>query len=151
MPAPLRSRLTKSEQMARVRSRDTFPERALRAALTRLGVRYRLHRKQLPGTPDIYISRVRLAIFVNGCFWHGHDCLRGRSPATNVVFWTAKIDRNVERDADAVNRLRGLGIHSATVWQCEIGACDAFARRVANHYHAAVGDALENTDHYRTP
>jgi DNA mismatch endonuclease (patch repair protein) len=130
--------VNKSEQMARVRSRDTTPERMLRRLLSNHGVRYRLHRKDLPGTPDVYVSRLRLAIFVNGCFWHGHDCARGRRPATNVEFWNTKIERNRARDAEVLQNLATRGIETLTIWQCDIKKCDGSAADIAARYrHAA--------------
>lgn len=128
--------MNKSEQMARVRSRDTEPEIRLRRSLWSCGVRYRLHRKDLPGKPDVYVSRLRLAIFVNGCFWHGHDCPRGKRPSTNAAFWNAKIDRNRERDARAKRDLIGRGIESLTLWECGLRACDEIAARIAERYRS---------------
>lgn len=126
--------MNKSEQMARVRSRDTAPELFVRRALSRLGVRYRLHPKGLPGTPDVYVGRLRLAIFVNGCFWHGHECPRGKRPSTNTEFWNAKIERNRARDAQVVRELAEQGIESLTVWQCVMRECDAIAAAIALRY-----------------
>lgn len=128
--------MNKSEQMSRVRSSDTAPEIRMRRALSQLGVRYRLHRKDLPGKPDLYVGRLRLAIFVNGCFWHGHDCSRGRRPATNTEFWNAKIDRNRARDAKVNLELAERGIETLTVWQCAIRDCDRFAASVATRYRS---------------
>ena len=86
--------------MRRVKGRDTGPEMTVRRALTRLGARYRLHRKDLPGSPDVVMPGRRLALFVHGCFWHGHDCPRGaRVPKQNRDYWTAKVARNRARDA----------------------------------------------------
>ncbi|MFZ1125724.1 MAG: very short patch repair endonuclease [Candidatus Baltobacteraceae bacterium] len=126
--------MNKSEQMRRVRRRDTAPELAVRHALSRLGVRYRLHRKDLPGKPDVYVGRLRLAIFVNGCFWHGHDCPRGKRPSSNAEFWRAKINRNCERDAKVVRELAERGIESLTLWQCSLRHCDEVAAAVAARY-----------------
>jgi DNA mismatch endonuclease (patch repair protein) len=126
--------MKKSEQMARVRTRDTAPELAARRALSRLGIRYRLQRKDLPGKPDVYIGRLRLAIFVNGCFWHGHECARGKRPSTNVAFWNEKIDRNRARDARVVQELAERGIMSLALWQCGIGEFDKVASGVAARY-----------------
>jgi DNA mismatch endonuclease (patch repair protein) len=106
----------------------------VRRALSRLGVRYRLHRKDLPGKPDIFVGRLRLAIFINGCFWHGHDCTRGKRPATNEAFWNAKIERNRERDAKVVGQLAERGIESLTLWQCALRDCDTVAAAVAERY-----------------
>lgn len=129
--------MNKSEQMARVRSRDTAPEISVRRALASLGVRYRLHRKDLPGKPDVYIGRLRLAIFVNGCFWHGHNCLRGKRPSSNTEFWNTKIERNRNRDAKVVTELAERGIESLTLWQCALRDCDAVAAKVAERYRRA--------------
>jgi DNA mismatch endonuclease (patch repair protein) len=126
--------MNKSEQMARVRSRETAPELSVRRALSRLGIRYRLHRKDLPGKPDLYVSRLRLAIFVNGCFWHGHECPRGKRPSSNADFWNAKIERNRERDARVVCELADRGIESLTMWQCALRDCDEIAAAVAKRY-----------------
>ena len=92
----------RSAVMRRVKSRDTSPERLVRKLLTELGVRYRLHRADLPGKPDIVMAGRRLAILIHGCFWHGHDCARGaRVPKQNTDYWLAKVGRNRARDADS--------------------------------------------------
>ena len=90
--------LSKSEAMSRIRTRGTGMELLLRAALTAEGVRYRVNLRTLPGTPDVYVPRLTLAIFVNGCFWHGHPCPKGRRPTTNALFWESKISATVARD-----------------------------------------------------
>lgn len=106
--------------MARVRQRDTAPEVSLRRALWAAGLRYRLHDKRLPGTPDIVFARARLAVFVHGCFWHCHGCERSqRLPKANADFWRTKLARNVERDAEVQRRLRDLGWRTVVVWECE--------------------------------
>lgn len=129
--------MNKSEQMAHVRSRDTEPELRVRRELTARGIRYRLHRKDLPGKPDVYVGRLRLAIFVNGCFWHGHDCPRGKRPSTNADFWNAKINRNRERDAKVMQELAKRGIETLTLWQCGIRECEEVASRIADQYRKA--------------
>lgn len=111
-------KLTKSEQMARVRSKDTTPEVLLRKALWAQGHRYRL-RIKLPGTPDLGFSRARLAIFVDGCFWHGcpeHYC----APVQNAEFWAAKVARNVARDRRVDESLAQLGWRVIRVWEHEL-------------------------------
>lgn len=111
----------RSAVMRRVKARDTKPEMRVRKALTRLGVRYRLHRKDLPGCPDITMPGRRLAIFVHGCFWHGHDCARGaRTPKQNRNYWVEKIARNRARDAQALSQLEALAWRVETVWECEM-------------------------------
>jgi len=111
----------RSAVMRRVRGRDTTPELTVRKALTKLGARYRLHRKDLPGSPDIVLPGRRLALFVHGCFWHGHDCARGaRVPKQNRDYWVGKVGRNRARDERAREALAGLGWRVATVWECEL-------------------------------
>ena len=100
------TREQRSRVMARVKSTNTTPELKVRKALTRLGVRYRLHRKDLPGHPDIVLPGRKLAIFVHGCFWHGHDCALFRLPGTRRAFWEAKINRNRERDVEVKQAVR---------------------------------------------
>lgn len=126
--------LSKSEQMARVRSRNTKPEMLVRKVLSSLGVRYRLHRKELPGCPDLYVGRLQLAVFVNGCFWHGHQCARGKRPKTNIDFWNKKIQRNKIRDRDAVQRLERMGVDTLTFWGCDTASVDLLCRRIARRY-----------------
>ena len=107
--------------MAQVRSRDTAPEMAVRRALHAAGYRYRLHRRDLPGSPDIVLPKHRLVVQVHGCFWHGHDCSRGdRLPSTNTDYWRAKIQRNRRRDHMATEALAEAGWRVVTIWECEI-------------------------------
>ena len=120
--------------MARVRSCDTQPEKLVRHLLSALGVRYRLQRKDLPGRPDLYVSRLRLAIFVNGCFWHSHECARGKRPKTNSKFWDEKIQRNKIRDRDAVQRLERMGVDTLTFWTCDTVRFASFCRSIARRY-----------------
>jgi DNA mismatch endonuclease, patch repair protein len=137
--------LSKSEQMARVRSRDTLPEKVVRSALAGAKVRFRLHRRDLPGTPDLYIGRLRLAIFVHGCFWHGHDCPRGTPPSTNTEFWTLKLRRNVERDDAARSALRDCGIATLTIWACQLASIERTVAPVVEAYHRGTAQAPVNT------
>ncbi len=111
----------RSAVMRAVKSRDTTPERAVRAILRRLAPGYRLHRADLPGKPDIVYGRRKLAIFVHGCFWHGHDCARGaRMPKTNAGYWRAKIARNRARDETTLAALAALGWRTLVVYECEL-------------------------------
>ena len=111
----------RSAVMRRVKGRDTSAERKVRKLLTALGRRYRLNRKDLPGKPDIVLAGRRLAIFVHGCFWHGHDCARGaRAPKANADYWRRKIERNRERDAAARNALAAVGWRALVIWECEL-------------------------------
>ena len=113
----LRSRI-----MRAVKDRDTKPELFVRSQLHRAGYRFRLHRKTLPGRPDLTFPGRRKVIFVHGCFWHGHDCKRGaRSPKNNAEYWRAKIDRNRARDERNREALSDDGWKVAIVWECELG------------------------------
>lgn len=104
---------------------------ALRRALHALGYRYRLHVAALPGKPDIVFPSRRKAVFVHGCFWHGHDCPRGaRMPKTNVAYWSAKLERNRNRDTLNKSRLTEQGWRSLVVWECEFRQPDALIERV---------------------
>ncbi|MEM7523448.1 MAG: very short patch repair endonuclease [Pseudomonadota bacterium] len=124
--------MDRSAVMARIKSRNTTPERAARTALRALGhVGYRLHRKDLPGRPDIAFIGKRRAIFVHGCFWHGHDCKRGaRTPKTNTDYWRAKIARNRARDEAAAAALTKSGWRVLTLWECEMKDAAALSARL---------------------
>ncbi len=107
--------------MRAVKGRDTTPELRVRRAAHALGLRFRLHRKDLPGSPDLVFPSRRVALFVHGCFWHGHDCPRGaRVPATNTAYWTAKIARNMARDAKSAADLKAAGWRPLILWECQI-------------------------------
>lgn len=106
--------------MAAVRSANTKPEMRVRSAAHKLGFRFRLHKKELPGTPDLVLPSRRVALFVHGCFWHSHDCTRGqRLPETNVTFWRTKIGRNIERDKEVRSELLALGWKPVVIWECQ--------------------------------
>ena len=121
----------RSAVMRRVKGRDTTPELKVRRALTALGVRYRLNRKDLPGSPDIVMAGRRLAIFVHGCFWHGHDCARGsRVPKANRDYWLAKVARNKSRDAAADAALTAKGWRVETIWECDLRDKPALTARL---------------------
>ena len=118
--------------MRQVKGKDTSPELAVRKALTRLGARFRLHRKDLPGNPDIVLPGRRLALFVHGCFWHGHDCARGaRVPKQNRDYWTAKVARNRARDAANRGNLEAQGWRVETIWECELKDAAALTSRLS--------------------
>lgn len=106
--------------MRRVKATDTGPERIVRRLVHSLGYRYRLHRRDLPGCPDLVLPRYRTVIFVHGCFWHMHSCKAGRkAPKTNAEYWQAKRDRNRRRDARVRRQLRRQGWRVLTVWECQ--------------------------------
>jgi DNA mismatch endonuclease (patch repair protein) len=109
----------RSRNMARVKNKNTAPELLVRSLLHRMGYRFRLHRRDLPGSPDIVLPRHKKVIFVHGCFWHGHDCPRGRRPSTNREFWDVKLDRNIERDRSAQRELNKIGWKTLVIWQCQ--------------------------------
>lgn len=107
--------------MSHIRSKNTKPEVKLRKELFMLGYRYRINKKGLPGSPDIVLPKYRTAIFVNGCFWHGHkDCKYYTVPETNTEFWTDKVSKNKERDALNNQRLESLSWSIITIWECEL-------------------------------
>jgi DNA mismatch endonuclease, patch repair protein len=110
----------RSRTMRAVKGRNTKPEIAVRRLARRLGYRFRLHRADLPGKPDLTFANHR-AVFVHGCFWHGHGCKRGaRTPKTNRAYWTAKIARNKTRDRRSLRRLKAEGWLSLVIWECEL-------------------------------
>lgn len=128
----------RSRNMARIRGRDTKPEIALRSALHRLGLRFRVCRRDLPGTPDVVFPRQRLAVQVRGCFWHQHaGCPAGRLPASRLEYWRPKLEGNVRRDAERDAALVALGWRLLVVWECELKGANAVARVAAG-----VADAL---------
>lgn len=121
----------RSAVMARIKSKNTTPELVVRKSTHALGYRFRLHRQDLPGKPDLVFVRKRKVIFVNGCFWHGHDCRRGaRMPASNTTYWTAKISRNVERDRGNRKALRSMGWEILIVWECQLKKPSELRRRL---------------------
>lgn len=122
----------RSAVMRRVKGRDTGPEMMVRRALRAAGVGYRLGGCGLPGRPDLVMKGRRVAVFVHGCFWHGHDCARGaRRPKANADYWDAKRARNIARDREAVAKLTKDGWRVVTIWECDLKHSDAAARVVA--------------------
>jgi len=132
------SQKQRSRNMAAVRSSDTMPEKTVRSILHGLGLRFRLHQKDLPGKPDIVLKRHSTVVFVHGCFWHGHNCPRGKAPTTRPEFWIPKLRRNYERDVDNAKRLRVQGWHVLTVWECELRNLDRLKKRLAEVFGAHV-------------
>lgn len=110
----------RSKIMASIHSKDTKPEMIVRRYLHACGFRYRLNSPRLPGHPDLVLRKYRTCIFVNGCFWHGHDCEDFVPPKTNTEFWTNKINRNKERDINVQKQLATMGWHCIVVWECEL-------------------------------
>lgn len=112
----------RSQVMRAIRSKNTRPELAIRSALHRSGFRFRLHRKELPGNPDIVLGGRRIALQIRGCYWHGHTCSDGHIPKSNKGYWALKLSKNKERDKRNDRKLRRLGWRVMVVWEC---SCEA--------------------------
>src|SRR5690606_15455158 len=131
--------------MSRVGQKDTAPEMIVRRMLFREGYRFRLHRRDLPGSPDIVLPRYRVAIFVHGCFWHRHTgCSKATIPKTRMEFWADKFARNIKRDKDNEHRLAELGWRTIVVWECETRCPDVLRERMHAELDVMKG-ALEET------
>ncbi|GHC01652.1 very short patch repair endonuclease [Thermomonas carbonis] len=124
------SQEARSRLMSRIRSKDTAPERAVRSLLHSLGFRFRLHRKDLPGTPDIVLPGRAAVVFVHGCFWHGHACKVDKMPKSRTDYWGPKIEANRARDVRKAAKLRRLGWKVVTVYECELKQPERLARRL---------------------
>lgn len=111
----------RSQIMSKVGGKNTKPELIVRSLLHRMGYRFRIHRADLPGNPDISLPRHKKVIFIHGCFWHGHiECPRAKRPSTNQEFWQKKLDKNIERDRQNIAKLDDLGWTVLVIWQCEM-------------------------------
>ena len=132
----------RSENMRRIRSKGTEPEFAVRRALWALGFRgYCLSCSGLPGKPDIVFNRLKLAIFVHGCFWHAHNCREGkRKPKSNQGYWLPKLESNKKRDIRVRRALRQAGWRVLTIWECQTQNPERMAALLSDAYHAATGD-----------
>ncbi|MFP7754561.1 very short patch repair endonuclease [Thermodesulfobacteriota bacterium B35] len=125
------SRKHRSWNMSRIKSRDTKPEMLVRSLLHRKGYRFRLHKKDLPGKPDIVLPRFRKIIFVHGCFWHRHpNCKFAYTPKSHTEFWEKKFTDNIKRDQQAVNSLRKMGWSVHIIWECETKRIDYLSQRL---------------------
>lgn len=133
---------TRSRMMSGIRSKDTGIELTVRKALFARGFRFRLHVKQLPGKPDIVLPKYRAAIFVHGCFWHGHGCRLFKLPSTRRDFWKLKIDYNRENDANAAGDLLSSGWRVAVIWQCQLQTLRPESGVIAD----ALAEWLRGTD-----
>lgn len=121
----------RSSVMACVKNRDTRPEKLVRSLLHAMGYRFRLHRKDLPGTPDIVLPGYGTVMFVHGCFWHQHDgCKRAKLPETNTNFWQKKLTANKKRDARIAEKLEELGWKVLVIWECELKNRDALCEHI---------------------
>jgi DNA mismatch endonuclease (patch repair protein) len=132
---------TVGERMARIPNKNTAVELQVRSLLLQGKVRYRLHRRDLPGTPDLYVPRLRLAIFIHGCFWHGHECPRGKRPKTNAAFWNSKISRNIARDEQTRIELSNQGIDFLELWTCRRSEFHTQCEIIAQRYREGYGHA----------
>jgi DNA mismatch endonuclease (patch repair protein) len=134
----------RSVMMAAIRGKDTQPEMKVRRAAYALGYRFRIHRRDLPGTPDLVFPRLRKAIFVHGCYWHRHEgCRYAYNPKSNTQFWRAKFDKNEERDRQALSELIELGWDALVIWECETRDLDELAARIAAHLGVPGADELQ--------
>jgi DNA mismatch endonuclease (patch repair protein) len=133
--------LQRSALMSRIRGKDTKPEIAVRRAAHALGYRFRLHRGDLPGSPDLIFPRLHKVIFVHGCFWHRHaGCRYAYVPKSNVDFWAKKFSSNVRRDSQALQRLADQRWGMLVVWECELSDASVLSARLA----AFLGDSAQN-------
>lgn len=132
----------RSENMRRITGKNTGPEMRVRRSLHGRGLRYRLHCR-LPGRPDLLLPKWRVAIFVHGCFWHGHTCKAGRLPSTRIDFWSAKIAANRARDHRSYQLLKELGWRVLVVWECGLQRVADQTRTIDRAYHFITTSAVE--------
>lgn len=117
--------------MAKIKSGNTRPELAVRRLVHSMGFRYRLHVRKLPGTPDLIFAKSKKIIFVNGCFWHRHNCADGQQlPHTRRKLWFAKLEGNKKRDVHNLRKLKHMGWAALTIWECEIGEGDSIKKKI---------------------
>lgn len=133
--------------MQSVGQKDTGPELAIRRALHRLGYRFRLHEKKLPGRPDIVFPSRHKVVFIHGCFWHGHNCSKGKLPKSRNEYWIPKIEANKDRDERTINALREAGWESLVVWQCQVTDLDS-AVACIRHFLGPPGTAPEAAEKF---
>ena len=131
--------------MQAVKSKNTGPELVVRRLLHSMGYRFRLHRKDLPGRPDIVLPSRLTAIFVHGCFWHAHGCPKGLPPKSNLEYWLPKLQQNVIRDETKVEQLRSIGWRVLVVWQCELKEIDKLATRLESFLENRSADRYPTT------
>lgn len=125
------SKIERSWNMSRIRGSDTAPELSVRSVLHKLGYRFRIHSRALPGKPDVVLPKYRTVIFVHGCFWHRHrGCRFAYTPKTRTRFWTRKFEDNIARDQRAIHELGNLGWNTLVVWECELRRIEILSRRL---------------------
>ncbi|UYP84518.1 very short patch repair endonuclease [Pseudomonas asiatica] len=126
--------------MKKIRGQHTKPELVVRSTCHALGLRFRLHRKDLPGSPDLVFPKYKLCLFVHGCFWHRHNaCRYSYTPKSNQQFWLAKLKRNAERDTEKEKALRALGWHVAVIWECETKEKQSLINKIRDIIDATNG------------
>lgn len=130
----------RSEIMSKIRSKNTSPELAVRKLVFSLGYRYRLHGKNLPGKPDLVFPGRKKVIFVHGCFWHYHDCKKGKPPKSRLEYWLPKLQNNRERDAANISALTDLGWEVLIIWQCEVKDLEKLKETVTEFLNPAKGN-----------
>jgi DNA mismatch endonuclease (patch repair protein) len=137
------SRPARSENMRRIRAKDTEPEIAVRRALHRMGLRFRLHAAGLPGKPDVVLRRHRAVVLIHGCFWHQHRrCIDGHVPRSNLTYWQPKLDRNVQRDRRNRRQLARLGFRVLMIWECEARRPEVLETKLRRFFVAENGIQL---------
>jgi len=139
---------TRSRMMSGIRGKNTKPELIVRRALHRLGLRYQLHVRNLPGAPDLVFRRHKVVVFVHGCFWHQHDCSLFKMPSSRTEFWTQKLDRNRDRDREHMVHLLHDGWRVAVVWECSLRAAakandETFLERLADWIRTSESKSIE--------
>ncbi len=133
--------------MSAVKGKNTRIELAIRKTVHHEGFRYSLHNKSLPGKPDLALKKYGVAVFVNGCFWHGHSCRKGKRPTSNKNFWDVKLERNVKRDRDNTKQLKKLGWEVVTIWECEIEKGARKLVRKLNHKKKRLQELPKQDNH----
>lgn len=127
------SKEIRSRNMAAIRNKNTIPELVVRSLLHSLGYRFRLHKKELPGKPDLFLKKFNAAIFIHGCFWHQHKgCKYASVPKSNVDFWSDKLRNNIERDKRNIKALKGQGYNVKIIWECETRDLNNLAKELKN-------------------
>lgn len=140
---------TRSRMMSAVRAKNTKPEMEIRRGLFFMGFRYRLHAKNLPGTPDMLFPKRRAAVFVHGCFWHQHGCHRSSIPATRKAWWKRKLTGNAERDSGAVARLEDLGWRVLIIWECALRSSNTDKKKALEIIVRRAARFLRSRSRYR--
>jgi len=136
----------RSEIMGRISSRNTLPEVRVRSVLHRMGFRFRLHRKDLPGKPDVVLPKWRVVVLVHGCFWHGHEnCCEGHMPKSNSAYWEPKLARNRQRDVENAAKLEQLGWRRIVIWECQTYSLKKIEERIREAMVLAPSAAIPET------